>query len=188
MVYLLLTSSNFIILEIMGLNQEVLKFAKDQKGHRVDYLRGVSGQCWDLAEKALEIAGAKTSTILMGRVGPKANYRWGTQVKLNQVKPGDIIQFRDYKFKIIVETEHSNGNWNEREDHGGRPHHTAIVKQIIAPGKIRVLEQNVRGKRTVHENVLYFGNSKIVERQGDEVVTTEIKSWGTIWFYRPVKK
>src|SRR5581483_10484488 len=75
-----------------GVAKEVLAFAKGQLGKQVG-----NGQCAVLVIEALKAAGAKT-TVDYGVNGPGKDYIWGTEVKkYPDVKPGDIVQFRDVK-------------------------------------------------------------------------------------------
>lgn len=107
-----------------------------------------NGECAGLATQALKAAGAKT------RNGPdfpdKGDYVWGKQVylleatpsghkeegKLGDVRPGDIMQYRDVKFG----------------EKGQFVHHTAVVAEVDEKEKtIRVYQQNAGGKRFVTE-------------------------------------
>lgn len=153
-------------------NSKVLQFAKSKLGKKVG-----SGECFDLADQALQKAGAKTASDY-GKVTATADYVWGKRVDLSQVRPGDIIQFRNYKMKVKTTTD----EWISEEEQT-RPHHTAVVEAVGSDGLLTILEQNVGtggGRRTVQSNELYFRSSKSSGRSVDVS--------GKVWFYRPQKK
>jgi surface antigen len=143
----------------MTVNQQVLAFASSKIGQTVG-----GGECYDLANAALQAANAQTAADY-GEITPDADYQWGLPVITPQ--PGDIIQFRNYSFRI----DYDDG-WEEQS----RPHHTAIVASVGANGAIMVYEQNVgtgSSARTVQHNQLYFEN------------TSAVTVSGQFWFYRP---
>lgn len=83
-------------------SNKVYQWARQQLNKRV----GV-GECWDLADRALRQAGARTSTT----TGPDDNYDWGTPVNpVQAVIPGDILQFRNY----MVDMRHARQLDRER--------------------------------------------------------------------------
>ena len=91
----------------MTVNQDVLAFASTKLNQTVG-----SGECYDLANRALRAANASTASAY-GEISADADYQWGLGVTLSSVQPGDIIQFRDYRVRI----EDDDG-WEEQE----RPH------------------------------------------------------------------
>jgi hypothetical protein len=122
------------------INADVVKFCEEHKGRKVG-----DGQCTDLVAAACDRAGAKG----LGRFKDRPNagdYVWGELVYGLRVKdgarvedgvvgktvrPGDIVQFRDTRFKG------RHGFWSY-------PHHTAVVSKVSADGKVlHVLHQNV---------------------------------------------
>ncbi len=121
------------------LNQKVLNFANSKIGKQVG-----TGECWDLAEEAVTKNNGKSSTALTGvedkKAFEKANYVWGTPVSIKDSQPGDIIQFKDHKFK--VDFPDGSSEWQTRG------HHTAIVKSRNEDGTLTVIESHVtvRGK------------------------------------------
>lgn len=157
----------------MSLKNKVLKYCISHLGSKVD-----KGECWDLAENALEYAGAKTSNDL-GKVGPDTDYIWGSKVSLGGASPGCIIQFRNYKYEKKV--SNSRG---EKSDHETRPHHTAIIEKVNSNGEIVVLEQNVDNHKKVHRNTLYF--ESVTYKDGRN--TIEITITGKFWIYEPLPK
>lgn len=119
-------------------SKAVLDFAKQSVGTKVG-----SGECYDLADHALKASGAKNAAD-HGKITTDGDYVWGREVPLGDVKPGDVIQFRDYKFD--KRTDKTDGSWNS--ENGKRPHHTAVVESINDQGVAVVIEQNVGEKRT----------------------------------------
>jgi hypothetical protein len=128
------------------LGDKVVAFCKDHLDKTVG-----NGECAGLAAQALRAVGAKA------RAGPdspnQGDYVWGKQVylvqatpdgpkehgKLRDVRPGDIMQYRDVKFG----------------EKGGFSHHTTIVAEIDEQEKrIRVYQQNAGGRRFVTEGNL----------------------------------
>jgi hypothetical protein len=125
---------------------KVVAFCKDHLDKTVG-----NDECAGLATQALKAVGAKT------RAGPdspnQGDYVWGKQVylveatlkgpkehgKLSDVRPGDIMQYRDVKLG----------------EKGGFGHHTAIVAEIHEQAKrIKVYQQNAGGRRFVTEGNL----------------------------------
>lgn len=163
--------------------QKILNYASSNAGKRV----GI-GQCFDLADKALRGAGAKSAADF-GKITKDGDYVWGTPVELANVKPGDIIQFRDYAYDISS-TKVSDDGTKQTIDGGGQvrgsPNHTAIVKSVGSNGVITVWEQNIPpGKGSVQTFDLY-GQSTTIDR-GDGVTDT-VTVEGAIKFYRPQPK
>jgi CHAP domain-containing protein len=149
---------------------QVVSFARNRMGQRVG-----SGECFDLADQALRNAGAKSAADF-GTVAPDADYVWGSSVGLSDVRPGDIIQFRDYRYDRTIETETGvDTNFQER------PHHTAIVERVDGQGALTVLEQNAPQGTPVQRSQLFFSNS--TTSGGGR--TTTITVQGRFWFFRP---
>src|SRR5262245_8213328 len=112
----------------LTINQKITTFAQGKLGQQVG-----AGECWDLAEEALKQSGAQTSTDLSssGSVGPDDDYVWGDSIDMKDIKPGDVIQFRDYivttETKTEVEFPDGTYRWNTESRQAKRPHHTAIA-------------------------------------------------------------
>lgn len=117
---------SFILLYSVGLSlaqtvpQKVLAYAKANMGKKVD-----RGECWDLANFALNSAGAKWNSP----------YDFGNKVSINTSQPGDIIQFTDTKLKFPF------GSMSF-------PKHTAIV-YASNKKQITLIHQNFNNKRVV---------------------------------------
>jgi hypothetical protein len=152
---------------------EVVSYVRRKRGSRVG-----NGQCFTLVDRALQAAKAKSAADY-GTVTPDADYTWGTSVSLSDLKPGDVIQFRDYTFKKTVVTDTGSSTVTD-EVEGERPHHTAVVESVDGGGAVTVLEQNAPDGSAVSRNHLYFtaGTTTSGNR------TTTITVHGTFWFYR----
>ena len=83
----------------MTINSDVVQFARTNLNRRV----GRRGECFDLADRALRAAGA-LSADHYGAITRDADYVWGLRVMLSSVRPGDIVQFRNYRADINNET------------------------------------------------------------------------------------
>ncbi len=156
------------------LGAKVIKSAKESIGKKVG-----DGECAALAVAALEAAGAKT-TVDFGVSGETGDYEWGTLVeKYADVKPGDIIQFRDVKIVTKTVTNVPGGGTRTSTATQTMGQHTAIISVNLGKGKFKVLEQNAgpatdddKLRKTVRESDLDLGG----------------KTEGKVWIYRPVKK
>lgn len=130
-----------------ALRAQVVAFARQKIGDRVG-----SGECFDLADRALRDAGANSAADF-GQVTPNGNYRWGTSINLSQLRPGDIIQFRNYRY--VRRITEADGSWAEDEQE--RPHHTAIVDSIDGGGcRDSVGAERTRGIRGDSMSALFF--------------------------------
>lgn len=107
---------------ISRLNENILTFALSHLGEQVG-----NGECWTLAAEALKAAGAE----------PPRGYKFGDPVNLNQIVPGDILQFTSAVFEEpgIIK-------------YFGFPNHTAIVYKVEG-SRIYVLHQHVGDSKTV---------------------------------------
>lgn len=111
-----------------ALNDVIMDYVNDHLGKKVE-----SGQCWDLAAKALESANAKWDGL----------YVFGDVVdhESSPVLPGDIIQLEGVL--IVIETPSSM-----TEESMG--HHTAIIYAVHGPGQYTLAHQNFgKQKKTV---------------------------------------
>jgi hypothetical protein len=127
------------------LNRAVLAYAEFSLGAQV-----TNGECSSLASEAFKECKAKPM-VISGKT-----YIWGREVKSGEpVLPGDVIQFEGVKFA-----------------NGAAPHHTAVVRKVLGPGRYETLEQNVNGVKKVQPGKL------------DMVTVKE----GTIVIFRPQPK
>jgi hypothetical protein len=148
------------------------------------------GECFALADHALKAAGAKSAEDF-GKITPNANYVWGSPVSLENVRPGDILQFRNYYIKVETETD-SGSEWHTLT----RPHHTAIVVAVNADGSVVVAEQNVDPdrKKVLRDTFDRLAAGKETrslpakEKGGGSAGKVTITVKGVVKAYRPVSK
>ena len=153
-----------------SLGEQVVSFARDRIGRSTG-----SGECFDLVDQALRNAGAKSAADF-GTVTPNADYVWGSLVSLSDARPGDIIQFRNYRYDRTIKTDSRTDT-----DFQERPHHTAIVERTDGDGAITVLEQNVPEGSTGQRIQLFFSNA--TTNIGGHRTTVKVQ--GRVRFYRP---
>lgn len=161
-----------------SLADRILAFARRRQGQRV-----ADGECFALADSALTNAGGKTAGDF-GPITPDADYVWGTAVSLGDVQPGDVVQFRGYRYERRVEVNNPDGSGSFRTEVHERPHHTAIVERVDGNGALTVLEQNSPAGSPVTRTQLFFSSRS--SQRGRE--TTTITVQGTVWFYRPAAR
>lgn len=154
--------------------EQIVAYPRTRRGQRVG-----DGQCFTLTDRALRAAGA-LSAADYGTVTPDADYVWGSTVTLSELRPGDVIQFRDYRAVRTVVTEDASGT-TTAEVEETRPHHTAIVERVGEGGAVTVLEQNSPEGSAVRRSVLHFSNT--TQTAGNRRTTVRVE--GTFWFYRP---
>jgi|ERR1043165_4592632 hypothetical protein len=123
----------------LSLNAKVLQFAQSHIGQQVG-----KGECWDLANEALAVAGARQPGH-----GGYSTYTFGTPLALSSIRPGDILQFENVNFKHT----NPNGSWNSNSF----PHHTAVVRSVSG-GRVEILQQNVNGDRHVRMGTINLGD------------------------------
>ncbi|MDA1015846.1 MAG: hypothetical protein O3A00_15495 [Planctomycetota bacterium] len=130
--------------DIGRLNKKVVEFCVANLGKQVG-----NGECWTLANEALIYAKAK----------PAVWYTFGRQIGLDEVIPGDILQFETARF-------------DEANSYAtmGAPNHTAVVYSVQGKN-IFILQQNF-GKRIVTTYKINFDNM----------------TQGKAWAYRPVSR
>ena len=181
-----------------SMNDAIVIWASGHVGKTVD-----NGECWDLANRALLQAHAKTSNDL-GPMGKDADYVWGDAIPLKDVQAGDILQMRDFAVKVSTTTTTSfadgttmtSNDWSEED----RPHHTAIVERSFGNGKVSILEQNFQNVRRVVRHDLFVSapvrttstSTRTLKNPGSgklEAATvqtqTTIAVTGQVWAYRP---
>src|SRR5688572_29468842 len=117
-----------------NIGSQVVRFSRQRMGQRVG-----DGECFALADRALRHAGARSADDY-GTIVPDADYVWGALVSLADVRPGDVVQFRDYRYDREVETQNAAGSIVTNTDFQERPHHTAIVERVDGNGAMTVLE------------------------------------------------
>lgn len=113
--------------------EKVLEFSKKNLGKKIE-----RGECWDLANSALNYANAKWEAPF--NFGDKIDY------KKQDLLPGDILQFTNVKFVF------TNGS-------ASFPKHTAVVYKANK-NKVTLLHQNFNNKRYVDTLSINFENIK----------------------------
>lgn len=111
-----------------SLNRAVLAFCEKNMDVQVN-----NGECAMLLVDAYKEAKAKP----MFHSGK--TYVWGRELRPGEpVVPGDVVQFEGTKFA---------DGWTY-------PHHTSVIRKVLAPGKLETLEQNVGGIKKVRPGKL----------------------------------
>lgn len=135
----------------LELNVPVLAYVDSVMGRQVG-----RGECWDLAQEALDRNLADwTRPLTYGRPLNPAK---------DEILPGDIIQFRSVR---ITEALPDGGT---RWETLGAPDHTAVVYEVLGPLKYRLAHQNLSGKRYVQVTSLDLNNM----------------TGGQYWIWRPL--
>jgi hypothetical protein len=139
-----------------SLGAKVVAYCADHLGEIVG-----NGECSALAVQSLNAAGAKRR---IGKDNPaQGDYVWGRLAlivtggdehatfeagKPSDIRPGDIIQFRDTRFQ-------------GRRGRQGYAHHTAVVASTDASGlTVKIYQQNVNGKKVVMDGQLRLNELK----------------------------
>jgi hypothetical protein len=147
----------------MALSNEILNYASEHLNQQVG-----NGECWTLAHRALQSAGADISR--------DANYIWGVQTSLSGLVGGDIIQLEGYSSiaRVDYETPSETGY---QEQTSSAPHHTAIVSAILNAnqGLVEVIEQNVGGSKRARRGRYYLKSGtyqgELLGRRGTITIT-----------------
>ena len=116
--------------EIPATNKKIIEYVNSVIGKKVD-----RGECWDLANAALNYANANW----------EAPFKFGKLVdyKKEEILPGDIIHINNLSMESKV--ENSVTRWKMSE-------HTAILFEVKGEGKVMIAEQNVNKIRKVMIN------------------------------------
>jgi len=117
------------------LNEKVYNWARLQLNK---YVGG--RECWDLADRALKHAGARSSST----TGKDDNYDWGMRVDpVTSVIRGDVLQFRNHVVRTtVVTTNTTTGEGESSWKDELRPHHTAVVATNNGAKGLEVFEQH----------------------------------------------
>jgi hypothetical protein len=154
------------------LASSIVSYARRRRG-----LRSGDGVCATLVDRALRTAEAKSvADYTTGTLLPDGDYVWGTLITRSELQPGDVVQFRKYRYERVVVTADRIERHAEE-----RPHHTAIVDHVGEDGAVTVFEQNSPEGSPIVRRELYFADSRATSGGRTTTVTVE----GTVWFYRP---
>jgi hypothetical protein len=125
---------------------KALTFAKGKSGRYGD------GECWTLIEDAVTGAGGTSSKKLTPNFRPTSSFVWGNVVQASQLKPGDVLQFSGYDWTQTITTDitlppgsATGGSTDTKtvQELRGQPQHTAMVVNVVSPGVVDVVEQNI---------------------------------------------
>ena len=120
----------------------------------VDFAKGQSaryrdGQCWTLIEDAVTGNGGKSSRGLTPNFSKVSSYVWGRPVTIADLQVGDVLQFSNYSWirTVTVDVTRPDGSGTtDSKDTGavrGKPQHSAIVSEVVSPGVVKAVEQNI---------------------------------------------
>jgi len=134
----------------LAINSSVMAFVDSVMGTQVG-----RGECWDLAQAALDKHGADW----------KRPVSYGVPLipGTDEVMPGDIMQFKT--LKLTEKLPNGGTRWETL----GAPDHTAVVYEVLGPMRYRLAHQNIGGSRIVQITELNLS-----------LVTS-----GQYWMYRP---
>ena len=93
-----------------SLGEQVASYVRQRRGQVVG-----DGECFTAADNALRNANARSAADY-GTVTPDADYQWGTPVNQSDLRTGDIIQFRNYRYDREIETGHTDGSSETQTD------------------------------------------------------------------------
>lgn len=191
-----------------ALNEEVRKRAAGLVGQE----SVGDKECAALPDRVLDHSGGKSAPDFSGRITDDGDYKWGRPLdKLSDIKPGDILQFRNHENKVeeSVRTvlRGPNGERTERKPMPPgvtykRGHHSAVVLSVNDDGSLTVAEQHVQDRenggisKTVRSNRLYLKDFRSEEKkqvqvggsEGEQVTVKTVKVQGKVWAYRPQPK
>jgi hypothetical protein len=116
--------------EVPDINRCVLSYVNSVMGTTVG-----RGECWDLAQEALDGCGADWDRP----------WKFGALLdpSKDEIRPGDIIQFRTVK--LLEQLPDGGSRWQVI----GMPDHTAVIIAVLGPLRYRLAHQNINGKRSV---------------------------------------
>lgn len=134
----------------LDINRKIIKYVDSVMGKTVG-----RGECWDLAQEALDINLAEWKRPL--------DFGIPLDPMKDEIRPGDIIQFRS-----VTITTHMPGG-GIRWETLGMPDHTAVIYEVQGRLKFRLAHQNLSGKRFVQVTELDLSG----------------KTSGQYWIYRP---
>lgn len=169
--------------------QQILSFLQQRINQQIG-----DGECYTSVHTALGNANLKSAPDY-GRITPTADYVWGREIRIEQARAGDVIQFRNFKVTITTRTDIRNADgsssWNEStETHErGRPNHSAVIGETGSP--ITLLESNVNNSRQVQRNLLQLINAPTATSHqrgtdgSETTIRTTVSVTGSYKIYRP---
>ncbi len=133
LVMILIFVGSKLLTSDISVADKIISFAVQKIGKKVD-----RGECWDLANAALNYAGAQWE--------PPWNFGDKIDYKTQALKPADILQFTNVKFVFPFGT-------------ASFPKHTAIIYKINKK-QLTLLHQNFNNKRFVDTLTIDLDNIK----------------------------
>jgi hypothetical protein len=149
------------------------------------------------------VSGAVSSTTH----GDDDDYVWGDPIQLKDIRPGDVLQFRDFVIvtTTVTKVDHPDGSGGEGQhaDPKIRPHHSAIVDAILGPNRVKIIEQGVKPGPKIKANVIplrsetqparvthedYKDDNGRIHHGATYTRTVTIEVTGKVWAYRPKAK
>jgi len=135
----------------LELNGKISEFVDKVLGSTVG-----RGECWDLAQEALDTNLADWTRPL--------TFGLPLDPERAEIKAGDIVQFRNLK------TTEQLSDKTTRWETLGSPDHTAVIYKVLGKKHYTLAHQNVRGKRRVITSDINLAKA----------------TSGEYWIYRPV--
>ncbi|MDD2309103.1 MAG: hypothetical protein PHH91_05930 [Desulfuromonadaceae bacterium] len=123
----------------LELNGKIIDFVNRVMGATVG-----RGECWDLAQQALDQNLAEWSR--------PTTFGLPLNPETDEIKAGDIIQFHNLKI-----TAQLPGGVTRRESLGA-PDHTAVIYNVLGKKRYTLAHQNVRGNRSVIKGDINLAN------------------------------
>jgi hypothetical protein len=175
------------------LNEKLKAAAVKLVGTKAVMKTGYGKDCFVLVDMLLRQLGAATAADGDVPVTPTADYDWGDGIMLDNIQPGDILQFSEHVIHIETRTFDEDGKLRKTDEKWlSRPHHTAIVIEVHKDGSVTVVEQNVHpSPNTVNRNVipkLSSGESTKRVTTDNGEVKTKMNVTGSVSAYRPIPK
>lgn len=154
---------------------------------------GREPECFDLGDEIYqEIDAQHPEELTPSGSKPHENqdgdYVWGETVPLGDVKPGDVLQFRNHTITTTIDVStletYPDGTKIDDDDpaagitsdSASRGHHTAIVMEVKGNGKLVVAEQHVTDHSTGQLTKLVLKNELHTTFQSTTEVETKAKT------------
>lgn len=151
-------------------NVLVVEWARQQFGECVG-----NGECTTLVTDAYRRFGIRR----LPPYGPDADYVWGEPIEqLRDVRPGDVLQFRDAELRTTRRVRRGGGLAIEVMTRSF-DHHTAVVEAVRDRGRTLVI---------LHQNTGTNGMTEAERRrvQRDTLKLDDLQPGGWIKAYRPI--
>ncbi len=170
-----------------SLRKQVRQFALGNMGKQVG-----TGECYDLPDKALMKAGAKSAPdyTKWRSKWAKVDYIWDKETQLAKAQAGDILQFKNHAMVItqikLITLTFPRGGLLKYDDEDKRTlkrgHYSAIVaSHTSGTGVMKIFEQHVlRGTKTIQKTVgnalIYTRNQTLPAKKSTETIKIT-QSW-----------